>query len=182
MGGLHENSIESQIPNDDCSRAFVSPFDLHGVQLPASAAASIGYSIHAVLHGAENGVRDLCPAHRALHVVFLQLLLTAVIRVDHRLSLSVLLEHHIGVDHAAQFAQEAKRVVPELVGHDVDHDDQAAHRQLLWHVVGTVQTIPLTLSVVAALVTVAVRIVIFTVLVVQRTGGTRGNSIIQYDF
>ena len=105
--------------------------------------------------------------------MFVQLLLTAVVRVDHHLSLGVLPEHHVSVEYAAQLAQEAKRVVPELVGHDMDHDDQAAHRQLLWHVVGTVQTIPLTLSVVAALITVAVRIVVFTVLVVQRAGETR---------
>lgn len=39
--------------------------------------------------------------------------------------------------------------------------------QLLWHVVGAVQTIPFTFSVVAALVTVTVSIVVFTVLVIQ---------------
>lgn len=40
--------------------------------------------------------------------------------------------------------------------------------QLLWHVVGAVQAVPFTLCIVAALVTVAVSIVVFTVLVVQR--------------
>lgn len=39
--------------------------------------------------------------------------------------------------------------------------------QLFWHVVGTVQAVPFTFCIVAALVTVTVGIVVFTVLVVQ---------------
>lgn len=40
--------------------------------------------------------------------------------------------------------------------------------QLLWHVVGTVQTIPFTFCIVASLVTVTISIVVFTILVIQR--------------
>lgn len=40
--------------------------------------------------------------------------------------------------------------------------------QLLWHVVGAVQSVPFTFGIVAALVAVTVSIVVFTVLVIQR--------------
>lgn len=50
----------------------------------------------------------------------------------------------------------------------MDHQHQVTIRQLLWHVVGTVQAVPFTFCVVAALVTVTVCIVILAVLVIER--------------
>lgn len=55
-----------------------------------------------------------------------------------------------------------------MLRRDVDHQDQLAHSELLWHVIGTVQTVPLALCIVAALVAVAISVVVFAVLVVQR--------------
>lgn len=92
-----------------------------------------------------------------------------VVRVDHRLPLGVLPEYDVGSEDAAQLSQEAEGVVEEMLGGDVDDQDQLAHGKLLRHVVGTVQAIPLTLGIVATLVTVAVSVVVLTVLVVQRT-------------
>lgn len=92
-----------------------------------------------------------------------------VVRIYHHLALSIFTEYHIGTEDAAQLAQEAEGVVEELFWVDVDHQDQVAHCELLWHVIGTVQAVPLALSVVAALVTVAVSVVVLAVLVIQRT-------------
>lgn len=49
--------------------------------------------------------------------------------------------------------------------------------QLFWHVVGTVEAVPFTLCIVAALVTVTISIVVFTVLVIQRAGRKEGDWI-----
>lgn len=114
--------------------------------------------------------RNLCPRiHRALDVVLFQLVLVPVVRVYHHLALGVLPKYHIGMQDAAQLAQEAEGVVEELLGGDVDHQDQLAHGELPGHVVGTVQAVPLALSIVAALVAVAVSVVVLAVLVIQRT-------------
>lgn len=108
-----------------------------------------------------------------LDAVLLQLVLVAVVRVYHHLALSVLPKYHVGAENSAELAQEAKGVVEELLGGDVDHQDQLAHSELLGHVVGTVQAVPLTLGVVTALIAVAVSVVVFTVLVIERTEGKR---------
>lgn len=92
-----------------------------------------------------------------------------IVGVYHHLTLGVLPEYHVGVEDAAQLAQEAEGVVEELLGGDVDHQDQLAHSKLLGHIIGTVQAVPLALSIVAALVAVAVSVVVLAVLVVQRT-------------
>lgn len=76
-------------------------------------------------------------------------------------------DYHISAKHTAQLTKEAKRVVKKLLRYDVDNYHQLAHRELLRHI-GTVQAVPFTLCVVAALITVAICIVIFAVLVVQR--------------
>ncbi|TNN55514.1 hypothetical protein EYF80_034256 [Liparis tanakae] len=112
---------------------------------------------------------------RALqHVVFDQVLLVAVVREDHRLSFGVAAEHHVGVEDAADLPEEGRRAVLQLLGGDVDHQDQVAVGELLRHVVGAVQTVPFAFCVVAALVTVTVGVVVFTVLVIQRAGGKGG--------
>lgn len=49
----------------------------------------------------------------------------------------------------------------------MDHQDQLAQCKLLRHVTGTIQAVPLTFSIVAALVAVAVSIVVLAVLVIQ---------------
>lgn len=97
-----------------------------------------------------------------------------VVRVHHHLAFGVLPEYHVGVEDAAQLTQEAEGIVEELLGGDVDHQDQLAHGELLRHVIGAIQAVPLTLSIVAALVTVAVCIVVLTVLVIERTEERKG--------
>lgn len=141
------------------------------VQLPPGPAALCRLLIQAPLHHVQHFTRYLGPrVHRALHVVLLQLVLVAVVRVHHHLALGVLPEDHVGAEDPAQLPQEPEGVVEELLGGDVDHQDQLTHGQLLRHAVGAVQTVPLTLGVVAALVAVTVSVVVLTVLVVQRTG------------
>lgn len=49
--------------------------------------------------------------------------------------------------------------------------------QLFWHVIGTVQAVPFTFCIIAALVTVTVSIVVFTVLVIQWAGRKEGDWI-----
>lgn len=68
--------------------------------------------------------------------------------------------------HAAQLAQEAKRVVEKLLWDNMDDHQQLPRSQLL-RLVGTVQSIPTTLRIVASLITVAVSVVVFAVLVIQ---------------
>ena len=96
-------------------------------------------------------------------------MLIPVVRVHHHLAFAVLPEYHVGAEDAAQLAQEAKGVVEELFGGDVDNQDQLAQGELLGHVIGTVQAVPLALSVVAALVTVVISVVVLAVLVIQWT-------------
>lgn len=96
-------------------------------------------------------------------------MLIPVVRVYHHLALGVLPEYHVGAEDAAQLAQEAKGVVEELLGGDVDHEDQLAQGELLGHATGTVQAVPLALCIVAALIAVAVGVVVLAVLVIQRT-------------
>lgn len=50
-----------------------------------------------------------------------QLLLVAIIRVDHFLSLAVAPENNVGVEDSAELPQKSKGVVSELVGQNVDH-------------------------------------------------------------
>lgn len=102
--------------------------------------------------------------------MFFQLLLIAIVWEDHVFPLGVLLEDHVGVQHSAQLPQEVEGVVLQVLWGDEDHHHQCAICQLLWHVVCAVQTIPLALKIVAALVAVTIREVIFAVLVVQRAG------------
>lgn len=85
-----------------------------------------------------------------------QLLLVAIVWEDHVLSLGVLLEDYIGVQHTAQLPQEIEGIVLQVLRGDEDHHHQRAIRQLLRHVVCTVQPVPLTLKVIAALVTVTI--------------------------
>lgn len=59
----------------------------------------------------------------------------------------------------------------------MDHQHQLAQGQLLGHVVGTVQTVPLTLCMVAALVAVAVSVMVLAVLVIERAEGRRRRSL-----
>lgn len=87
---------------------------------------------------------------------------------DHRLSFGIAAEHHVGVEDAAELSEEGRRAVLELLRWDVDHQDQMSFCQLLGHVIGAVQAVPLALCVVAALVAVSVGIVVFAVLVVKR--------------
>lgn len=94
----------------------------------------------------------------------------AVVRVHHQLALDVLPEYHVGVQDAAELAQESEGVVQELLGDDVDHQDQLAHGELLGNVAGAIQTVPLALGVVAALVAVLVSVVVLAILVIKRTG------------
>lgn len=63
-----------------------------------------------------------------------------------------------------------ERVVPQIFGGGQHHHHQGALRQLLRHVVGTVQAVPFAFSIVAALVTVPVGEVVLAVLVIQGTG------------
>lgn len=58
-------------------------------------------------------------------------------------------------------------MVFELFWWNVNDQNQVSVGQLFWHVVGTVQSIPFTFSVVASLVTVAISVVIFTVLIIE---------------
>lgn len=143
------------------------------IQLPPRPAPAPSHPlIQAPFHHAQHLAGHLRPrVQRALDVVLLELVLVAVVRVHHRLALDVLAEDHVGAENAAQLAQEAEGVVEEMLGRDVDHQDQLAHGQLLGHVVGAVQAVPLALGVVAALVTVAVGVVVFAVLVIQWTEG-----------
>lgn len=132
--------------------------------------------IQAPLHYVQHFAGHLRPrVHRALDVVLLQLVLIAVVRVHHHLALDVLPEYYIGAEDAAQLSQEAKGVVQEVLRRDVDNQDQLAHGQFLWHV-GAVQAVPLALGVIAALVTVAVSVVVFAVLVIQRAAEEKGVS------
>lgn len=85
-----------------------------------------------------------------------QLLLVAIVWEDHILSLGILLEDYIGVQHTAQLPQEIEGIVLQVLRGDEDHHHQRAIRQLLRHVVCTVQPVPLTLKVIAALVTVTI--------------------------
>lgn len=94
-------------------------------------------------------------------------MLVAVVRVHHHVTFGVLTEYHIGAEDAAQLAQEAEGVIQEVFRRNVDHQNQLAHSQFLWHV-SAVEAVPFALGVVAALITVAVSIVVFAVLVIQR--------------
>jgi len=142
------------------------------IQFPLRSPAAACHAAHAPLHYAQNLAGDLGPrVQRALHVVLLQLVLVAVVRVHHRLAVGVHREHHVGAQDAAQLAQEAEGVVEELLRGDVDHQHQLAHGELLGHVVGAVQAVPPALCVVAALVAVAVGVVVLAVLVIQRAEG-----------
>lgn len=126
----------------------------------------------APLHHVQHLPGSLGPrVHRALDVVLLQLVIVPVVRVDHHFPLHVLPEYHVGAKDAAQLAQEPERVVEEMLGGDVHHQDQLAHGELLGHVVGAVQAVPLALGVVAALVAVVVGVVVLAVLVVERAAG-----------
>ena len=155
-----------------------SPFNLQVIQLPPHPPAPSSCTVQAPLHHVQHLGRSLGPrVHRALHVVLPQLVLVPVVRIHHHLALGVPPEHHVGPEHAAQLAQEGRGVAEEQLGRDVDHHHQLAHRQLLRHVVGAVQAVPLALGVVAALVTVAVGIVVLTVLVIQRAGGGGGHRL-----
>lgn len=145
------------------------------IQLPPHSPAPSCRIIQAPLHHAQHLARDLRPrVHRALDVVLLQLVFIPVVRVHHHLALGVLPEYHVGAEDAAQLAQEAEGVVEELLGVDVDDQDQLAHGELLGHVIGTVQAVPLTLGIVAALVAVAVSVVVLAVLVIKRAGEKKG--------
>lgn len=134
---------------------------------PAATSRIIQTPLHHVLHLARN-IRPR--VHRALDIVLLQLVFIPVIRVDHCFPFCILPEDHVGSEDATQFTQEPKGVVEELLWRDVDHQDQLTYSELLGHVVGTVQAVPLTLCIVAALVAVVVSIMVLTVLVIQRTG------------
>lgn len=58
-------------------------------------------------------------------------------------------------------------MVPQIFRGGQHHHHQGAFRQLLRHVVGTVQAVPFAFSIVAALVTVPVGEVVLAVLVIQ---------------
>lgn len=138
------------------------------IQLSFYPPTSSFHIIQAPLHHVQHFSRNLGPhVHRALDIVLFQLVFVPVVRIYHHLPLVVLPEQHVGSKDAAQLAQEAEGVVEELLGGDVDHKDQLAQSKLLRHVTGTVQTVPLALSVVAALVAVAIGIVVLAVLVIQ---------------
>lgn len=140
------------------------------IQFPPHPPAPSCYVIQAPLHHAHHLARHVRPrVHQVLDAVLLQLVLVAVVRVYHHLALSVLPKYHVGAENSAELAQEAEGVVEELLRGDVDHQDQLAHSELLRHVVGTVQAVPLTLSVVTALIAVAISVVVFTVLVIEWT-------------
>lgn len=131
---------------------------------------------HALLHLTQDIGRHGSPLGPAVcgafqYSVLNQVLFVAVVREDHGLPFSVTAEHHVGVEDAAELSEEGRRTVFELLWWDVDHQDQMAICQLLWHIIGTVQAVPLALGIVAALVTVSIRIVVFAVLVVQRAAG-----------
>lgn len=96
-------------------------------------------------------------------------MLLPVVRIHHQPAFGVFAEYHVGVKDAAELAQEAERVVQELLGDDVDDQDQLADGQLLWNIVGAIQAVPLTLGIVAALVTVAIGVVVLAILVIKRT-------------
>lgn len=150
------------------------PFDLKGIQLSAFPRADHGG--HALLHltqdvGGHGGPLRPAVGGALQHGVLDQVLFVAVVREDHGLPFGVAAEHHVGVQDAAELSEEGRRAVLELLRWDVDHQDQVAVRQLLGHVVGAVQAIPLALGVVAALVAVSVGVVVFAVLVVQRAAG-----------
>lgn len=159
---------------------LASPFDLQMIQLPLRPPAAPHSSVQTPLHHVQHLGRSLHPGiHRALDVVLLQLVLVAVVRIDHDLPVGIPPEQHVGPEDAAQLAQEGGGRVQELLRTDVDHQDQASHGQLLWEVLGAVEAVPLTLGVVAALVAVVVGVVIPAVLVVQRAAGGGHRRLMQ---
>lgn len=111
--------------------------------------------------------------------MFNQVLFVAIVREDHRLPFGIAAEHHVGVEDAAELSEEGRRAVLKLLRRDVDHQDQMSFCQLLRHVIGTVQAVPLTLGVVAALVTVSIGIVVFAVLIIKRAARKgRGEGLV----
>lgn len=150
------------------------------VQLPLGSPAAPHSSIQTPLHHVQHLGRNLRPGvHRALDVVLLQLVLVAVVRIDHDFAVGILPEQHVGAEDTAQLPQEGGGFVQEVIRTDVDHQDQAADGQLLGEVLGTVQAVPLTLGVVAALVAVVVGVVVPAVLVVQRAAGEENKPLMQ---
>lgn len=106
--------------------------------------------------------------------MFAQLVFGAVVRVDQGLAGGgVALEGDVGAQQGAKLAQEGGSVVEELAGWQVHHKHQDARCQTLRYILGTVQPVPATLGTVAALIAVAVRVVVLTVLIIQ---GTRDNE------
>lgn len=165
-----EPDLCQEFPEGHIFGSSCSPFDLQMIQLPPRPPAPACPVAEAPLHHIQHLSRNLCPrVRRALDVVLLQLLFVSVVGVYHHLPLGVLPEYHVGPEDAAQLAQETEGVVEEQVGCDVDHQHQLAQGELLRHVVGAVQTVPLALSIVATLVAVAIGVVVLAVLVIQRT-------------
>lgn len=85
------------------------PFDLKGIQLPASPWADHGG--HALLHltqdfGGHRGPLGPPLGGALQHSVFHQVLFVAVIGEDHRFPFGVAAEHHIGVEDAAELSEE----------------------------------------------------------------------------
>lgn len=98
------------------------------IELPPFSPAAVGPIIQTPLHHVQHLAWNLRPRlHRALDIVLLQLVFAPVIRVHHHLPLGILPEDHVGSEDAAQFTQEPEGVVEELLGGDVDHQDQLAH-------------------------------------------------------
>lgn len=85
------------------------PFDLKGIQLPASPQADHGR--HALFHLTQDIGRHRGPLGPAVggalqHSVFNQVLFVAVVGEDHRLPFGVTAEHHVGVEDAAEVPEE----------------------------------------------------------------------------
>lgn len=94
------------------------------IQLPPGPCAPSSHVIQAFLYPIHHPPRDFWPGvHWALHIELLQLVFFPVVRVHHQLAFGIFPEYHVGAQDAAELTQEAKRVVQELFGGDVDNQD-----------------------------------------------------------
>lgn len=94
------------------------------IQLPPPSFAPTSHIIQAFLYPIHHLSRDLWPVvHWTLHVVLLQLVFFPVVRVHHQLSFAIFPYYHVSPQDTAELAQEAKRVVQEMFGSDVDYQD-----------------------------------------------------------
>lgn len=126
---MEENDLNNFQVNDwNIFRNAFSPFDLQMIQLPLCSLAVTSQVIQAPLDHIQHFARNLWPrVHWTLDVVLFQLMFVPIIWVDHHFPLCILLEYHIGSEHAAQLAQEAEGVIEEVFRGDVDNQDQLAH-------------------------------------------------------